>query len=85
LIVMGIIGYLVRKIKFDVAPFVIALVLGPMMETAVRESLYISRGDISIFITRPISGIMIGILVILLLLPVIWKLLRITRKWLQIS
>jgi len=55
LIVMGLVGYLFRKINFDVAPLVVALVLGPMLETMMRESLYISLGDPTIFFTRPIS------------------------------
>ncbi|MBU2053989.1 MAG: tripartite tricarboxylate transporter permease [Proteobacteria bacterium] len=78
LIVMGILGYLFRKIKFDVAPIVVALVLGPMLETTMRESLYISRGDPTIFFTRPISGTILAILAIMLVAPPLWALMR---KW----
>ncbi|MBI5969057.1 MAG: tripartite tricarboxylate transporter permease [Deltaproteobacteria bacterium] len=80
LIVMGILGYLFRKIKFDVAPIVVALVLGPMLETTMRESLYMSRGEISIFITRPISGTIIAILLAFLFGPPLWKLIRRPKK-----
>ncbi len=78
LIVMGILGYLFRKIKFDVAPIVVALVLGPMLETTMRESLYMSRGDVTTFITRPISGTILAILAIMLVAPPLWALMR---KW----
>jgi len=73
LIAMGVLGYFFRKIRFDVAPIVVALVLGPMLETTMRESLYMSRGDVSIFISRPISGTMIVILLLFLVLPPIWS------------
>ena len=76
LIVMGVVGYFFRKIRFDVAPIVVALVLGPMLETTMRESLYMSRGDMSIFISRPISGAMIAILLLFLVLPPIWNLIK---------
>ena len=80
LIVMGILGYLFRKIKFDVAPIVVALVLGPMLETTMRESLYISRGDPTIFFTRPISGTLIALLGVFLIGPPLWALIRKVRK-----
>jgi putative tricarboxylic transport membrane protein len=78
LVVMGVVGYLFRKIKFDVSPIVVALVLGPMLETTMRESLYMSRGEISIFLTRPISGTILTILLGFLILPPLGK--RIWRK-----
>jgi putative tricarboxylic transport membrane protein len=52
----GIIGYLMRKLDFPAAPAVLGLVLGPLVERSLRQSLTISHGDISIFFTRPISG-----------------------------
>jgi putative tricarboxylic transport membrane protein len=76
LIVMGVVGYLFRKIKFDVAPIVVALVLGPMLETMMRESLYMSRGDITTFFTRPISGTILVILAVMLVVPPVMKLMK---------
>jgi putative tricarboxylic transport membrane protein len=72
LIVMGLVGYLFRKIKFDVAPIAVALVLGPMLETMMRQSLYMSRGDVTTFFTRPISGTIMAILAVLLFAPPLW-------------
>jgi len=54
----GIIGYLMRKLEFPAAPAVLGLVLGPMVERSLRQSLTISHGDLSIFFTRPISAVL---------------------------
>lgn len=73
LLVMGIVGYIFRKIRLDVAPLVVALVLGPMLETTFRESLFMSRGDLSVFFTRPISGALMAVFLLLLVGPPIWR------------
>jgi len=49
------VGYMMRKLRFEAAPFVLAFILGPIMEVAIRHSLVISRGSFKIFIQRPIS------------------------------
>jgi putative tricarboxylic transport membrane protein len=51
----GFLGYLMRRLKYDSAPLVLALVLGPMMERSFREAMMISKGDLAVFVTRPIS------------------------------
>jgi len=71
MIFFGIVGYLARKFEFEAAPFILAVVLGPMMEKAFRQSLIMFQGDLSIFISRPISGVIFGLAVILLVLPLI--------------
>ncbi len=73
-VVMGIVGYVFRKINFDPSPMVLALVLGPMLETTLRQSLYISRGDPLVFIQRPISAFFVVALLAVLLLPFIRRL-----------
>ena len=72
----GLIGYLFRKIKFDPAPLVVALVLGQMMEEQFRTSLVISYGDTWVFFLRPISGSLLGLLLLILIAPFIWKAIR---------
>ena len=52
---MGILGYVMRKLEYPAAPVVLALILSPMMEDALRQSLTISKGALAIFVTRPIS------------------------------
>jgi len=69
MIFFGIVGYLAKKFEFEPAPFILAVVLGPMMEKAFRQSLIMFQGDFSIFITRPISGVIFGIAIVLLILP----------------
>jgi putative tricarboxylic transport membrane protein len=59
MIVFGVIGYLMRKFEYPAAPVVLALVLGPMMETNFRRTLAISQGDYLVFLTHPISAFLL--------------------------
>jgi putative tricarboxylic transport membrane protein len=77
--VMGLAGYILRKLEFDVAPLVLGLVLGPMVEKAFRQSLFMSRGDVLIFIERPISGVLVATLLVVLIAPWVWRGLRARR------
>jgi putative tricarboxylic transport membrane protein len=65
----GVIGYLFKKFDYEAAPLVLALVLGPLMEAALRRSLLLSAGDPLVFVTRPISAILIVVSIILLAYP----------------
>ena len=47
---MGVLGYVLRKLDFEMAPIVLGLVLAPMMEMALRQSLAMSAGDYAIFV-----------------------------------
>ncbi|MEK7216224.1 MAG: tripartite tricarboxylate transporter permease, partial [Chloroflexota bacterium] len=51
----GLLGYVLRKLDFPLAPAVLALILGPFMERSLRTSLEMSGGDFWIFVTRPLS------------------------------
>jgi putative tricarboxylic transport membrane protein len=64
--IAGVAGYLLRKAAFDPAPIVLAMVLGPMMEQALRQGLMISRGEFGIFLSRPISAAMLAVAGLLL-------------------
>jgi putative tricarboxylic transport membrane protein len=55
LIAFGVLGYVLRKLKIEAGPLPLAFILGPMIEASMRQSLLISGGSFSIFITRPIS------------------------------
>lgn len=59
MILFGILGYVFRKLRFDPVPLVFALVLGPILERSLRQSLIISEGNWSIFVTRPISAVLL--------------------------
>jgi putative tricarboxylic transport membrane protein len=54
-LVFGILGYIFKKLDFPMAPMILTVILGPLMERGMRQSLEMSRGDFSIFFTRPIS------------------------------
>ena len=51
----GVLGFLMRKFNYPAAPLLIGFILGPLLETNLRQSLVISNGDFSIFFTRPLS------------------------------
>ncbi len=65
----GVLGYAMRRLKFDSAPLVLALVLGPMMERSFREAMMISKGDLAVFVTRPISAALLAVGVLVMVLP----------------
>jgi putative tricarboxylic transport membrane protein len=80
--VSGVVGYLLRKLKFDPAPIVLAMVLGPMMEQALRQALMMSRGEFGIFVTRPIAVTMLGLALLLLVFHMVGVLRRVqARGW----
>jgi putative tricarboxylic transport membrane protein len=67
MVAFGIIGYILRKNNYESAPFVLALVLGPLMETNFRNALIISDGSFMIFLTKPISAVVLTISALVLL------------------
>ncbi|HSQ02741.1 MAG TPA: tripartite tricarboxylate transporter permease [Burkholderiales bacterium] len=69
LVVFGLLGYAMRKLDFPAAPLILGLVLGDNMERALRQSLMMSQGDLSILVSRPISAVMLSLAVVLLVLP----------------
>ena len=68
----GLLGYLMRKLDYPTAPLVLGLVLGDSMERALRQSLMMSQGDISILF-RPIPSVLLAIAVLLLAIPLVRK------------
>jgi putative tricarboxylic transport membrane protein len=74
--VFGLIGYTFIKLGCEPAPLLLGLILGPMMEEYLRRALLISRGDWSVFVTRPISASLLAaavLLLVIVLLPAIKK------------
>lgn len=67
----GLLGLALRHLDIPLAPMVLTLVLGPLMERSLRESLEISQGDFGIFVNRPISVVLIGIGVLIILSPLL--------------
>ena len=76
MIAFGVLGYLMRKYKFEMPPLILALVLGPMMESSLRLSLLMSQGDPTTFLRRPLSALFMVVstlLIVLAMLPAIQK------------
>jgi putative tricarboxylic transport membrane protein len=61
LVAAGAAGYLMAKYGYDPAPLVLGLVLGPMFEMALRQSLVLSQGSFLVFFNRPIAGLLLGL------------------------
>jgi putative tricarboxylic transport membrane protein len=80
MIVFGIIGYLLKKFEYEGAPLILAFVLSPMFENALRQSLIMSHGSFSIFFTRSISLVLILISILLLFSPLILSLRTRSQK-----
>ncbi len=79
MIVFGVVGYLLRKLDYPLAPAVLAIVLGPLAEPALRQSLIISDGSFAIFFTRPYAAPIMVVALLLMALPLakrLWDLWR---------
>ena len=65
--VFGIVGYLMKRLDFEAAPLVLALILGPLLEDNLRQALLISKGSFMIFFNRPISAsfMIVAILIVI--------------------
>ena len=70
-VVFGALGYLMKKLGFDPGPLVLAFVLGSLLEDSLRRSLLLFDGDPTGFLTRPISGTLLVLFLVVVLLPVI--------------
>src|SRR5688572_28762265 len=71
MLVFGVIGYFMKKLGYSPAALVLALVLGPLAERALRQSLIISDAGIGILFMRPISGVLTGLALIAILVPIV--------------
>jgi putative tricarboxylic transport membrane protein len=71
MLVFGVLGYIFKKFDYPVAPTVLALVLGPLLERSLRQSLAISQNDPMIFVTRPITAVLLLLALLSLTSPLI--------------
>ena len=79
MLIFGVIGYVFKKLDYPLAPLVLALVLGDMAESALRQSLIISQGSLAIFFNRPISGAITSVALFFFAMPLVtpwWRKLR---------
>ena len=74
MMVFGVVGYLFKKLKYPMAPLVLALVLGDMAETSFRQSMLLSQGSLSIFWSNSLVGSIFGLAMLMLAWPLLGKL-----------
>jgi putative tricarboxylic transport membrane protein len=81
----GLLGYLMRKLDYPSAPLILGLVLGGAMERALRQSLMMSEGSLTILVSRPISAVMLSFALLILMVPLFsrfnsWRLRALEQK-----
>ncbi len=69
----GLLGYVMRKLDYPTAPLILGLVLGGALERALRQSLRMSDGSVSILVSRPVSAVMLSLALLILLIPLFNK------------
>jgi putative tricarboxylic transport membrane protein len=79
MLVFGVLGYLFKKLRYPLAPLVLALVLGDMAESSFRQSMLLSQGSLSIFWSNPL----VASIAVLALAMLVWPLLGVLKKWLR--
>jgi len=80
MIFFGLVGYILRKFDYEEAPLILAFILGPILEQAFRQSLIMSNGSLTIFLTRPIALVALALSVALLISTVVGSLRRARQK-----
>jgi putative tricarboxylic transport membrane protein len=66
---IGVLGFFARRLDFPVGPIVLGVILGPLLETQFRRAMSIAQGDLTVFVTRPLSAAILAVAVGALLLP----------------
>jgi len=79
LAVFGFIGYFLREVGFQPAPLILAMVIGPMIETSLRQSMNITGGNMGAVIFRPICSTLYIIVVLTFVIPLVLKFIRKSR------
>jgi putative tricarboxylic transport membrane protein len=74
--IFGVIGYWLIKYDFEPPPMLLGFVLGPLMEENLRRAMLIARGDWTVFFTRPISAVLLGVAIVLLVIAALPKIRR---------
>ncbi len=69
--ILGFVGYLMRVMNVPIVPVILGLILGPLLEQQMRRSLAIGQGDWTVFVTHPISALLLTLAAVIVLMPVI--------------
>jgi putative tricarboxylic transport membrane protein len=70
---VGVVGFVMRRFGFPVAPAIIGLILGPLAEQQLRRALAISQGDMSVFVTHPLSAALLALAAAAIVGPILWR------------
>jgi putative tricarboxylic transport membrane protein len=73
LVIVGLLGFIMRRYDFPVAPAIIGLILGRIAEAQFRRALSISQGDPSVFVSHPISAGLLAVALLIIIIPPIWR------------
>jgi putative tricarboxylic transport membrane protein len=73
LYLIGLVGYLMRRYDIPVAPVIVGMILGPLAESQFRRALAISQGDLSVFVTQPISAGVLLVAALTVIVPRVWR------------
>ncbi len=76
MLLFGVVGYLMRKLDYPMAPAVLAIVLGPLAEQSFRQSLLMSQAEMSIFVERPLSALFLVLAALLASYPALSRLAK---------
>jgi putative tricarboxylic transport membrane protein len=74
-----VIGFFMRRHDFPVAPVVLGMIIGPLLEVQFRRALLVSEGNYAIFVTRPLSGSLLALALLVMIAPHLPKLLAVLR------
>jgi putative tricarboxylic transport membrane protein len=80
MLIMGVVGYALKKFQFDPAPLVLGLVIAPIFEMSLRQSLIMSNGNWTIFVTRPIAATLMAAAALMLVMSAL-SILSARRDW----
>ncbi len=72
----GVLGYTFMRLQLDPAPLMLGFILGPMLEENLRRALLLSHGDFTVFVTRPISGVFVAVVAVL----IVWQCIQFAAK-----
>jgi TctA family transporter len=85
MLIFGVIGYVLKKLDYPLAPLVLALVLGDRAEDAFRQTMLMSQGEMNVFWSNPLVGTIMALAVVILVWPVLGALFEKTRRRKMVS
>jgi putative tricarboxylic transport membrane protein len=83
MLAFGVLGVLMRRFDFSNAPVIVGMILGPIAEAQMRNALSIGEGQWTVFVTRPVSAVLLACVLAILVTPWIWRRIKLRRERLQ--